>query len=132
MQFIGLPQTAYWLNRYVRLYVSGIRGAEPDPVLQRKIEDNIDREKREIGYLEPEIFKGRRFVGRWFSTIIPPDSKRIKRRQFPFSDKIPYTEPMGRRVFQGLREDVYQSLLRLDPIANVARDRVVNLRNGRA
>lgn len=126
LQFIGLPRTSYFLNETAKEELPR-RKAPPVEQLPPVVIRQIIEEKQEIGYLEPLFYGGQRYVGRWFSTILPPESRRYAKTKFRLADKTPYTEPLGTRIFQGLRDDVYQSLIRLAPVSDIARDQVIEL-----
>lgn len=105
LQFIGLPRSAYHLNRYALDYLAGRR------LLYRTIMD----EKHDEGFLEKVIVEGDLFLGRWFETWLPKDSKRYK-RLYDRDKEIRSPVSVGKRyVFQGLRQDIYRAGLSHEP-----------------
>lgn len=105
LQFIGLPDSAFHLNKYARKYL------ESKESIYRRILD----EKQERGYLESIFVEGDEFLGRWFDSWLPKESKRYI-KQYILEDSLKINLQKGKRfVFQGLRRDVYESGLEFEP-----------------
>jgi hypothetical protein len=66
LQYIGLPETAYQLNRYAQSYLKN----------KRSLSKAILDEKQEIGILEKIEISGDVFLGRWFDFWLPASSKK--------------------------------------------------------
>lgn len=98
LQFIGLPRSAYQLNAHARDYLSN----------KQSLYKTIIDEKQERGFLTTLTVNGDEFLGRWFDSWLPKESKRymklyekLKRTDVPItSEKC--------RIFQGIRRDVYE------------------------
>ena len=105
LQFVGLPDSAYHLNKYARQYLDS----------KKSIYKRILSEKEERGFLEPIIVEGDEFLGRWFDSWLPKESKRYK-KQYAKEDKLKVILQKGKRfIFQGLRRDVYEAGLEPEP-----------------
>lgn len=105
LQFIGLPRSAYHLNRYALEYLAGRRWLYP----------TIMDEKHDEGFLEKVVIEGDVFLGRWFDTWLPKESKRYK-RLYDKEKQIQSPVSVGKRyVFQGLRQDIYRAGLSHEP-----------------
>lgn len=114
LQFVGLPRSAFHLNLFARDYLAGNRS------LYRTIID----EKMERGFLEPIHIGNDEFLGRWFYSWLPMESRRYGRLIKDFGTRN--LEGARLSVFQGMRRDVYEAGLTEDPfsqplIANDAR-----------
>jgi len=105
LQFVGLPDSAFHLNKYARKYLDS----------KKSIYKKIIREKEERGFLESIFVDGDEFLGRWFDSWLPKESKRY-RKLYEKEDKITICLQKGKRfVFQGLRRDVYEAGLESEP-----------------
>lgn len=108
LQYIGLPRSAYYLNRFAREYLDS----------QMSVYKTIFSEKDERGYLNSITIEGDEFLGRWFDNWLPKGSKRYK-RLYGWSLESQLSIPVRRRsVFQGVRRDVYESGLLPAPFSN--------------
>ena len=107
LQFVGLPDSAYHLNLYARDYLSN----------RRSIYKTIITEKRERGFLKSVIIDGDEFLGKWFDSWIPKDSKRYKKllKREKKIERSLFSQ--RRRLFQGLRRDVYEAGLSPNPFS---------------
>ncbi len=108
LQYIGLPRSAYHLNRFALDYLHN----------RKSIYKTIFEEKAERGYLESVTIEGDVFLGRWFSDWLPEESKRYKhlyKRKPEF--KLTQSD-LRRSVFQGVRRDVYDAGLAPDPFSH--------------
>lgn len=97
LQFVGLPKSAFALNQYARAYLKG----------ERKVGETILDEKQAAGYLDTETLGGNRYYGRWFEEIAPKDSRRYNEELYGKELLRRFDDGKKRKVFQGLREDVY-------------------------
>jgi hypothetical protein len=107
LQYIGLPETAYQLNKYAQAYLKNKRA------LSKAILD----EKQDIGILEKLEIGGDEFLGRWFDFWLPKSSKKYE--IFTTDEnmtKIVSIIPKI-RIFQGLRRDIFRSLNQTDPFS---------------
>jgi hypothetical protein len=99
LQFVGLPQSAFLLNTYAKKYLKG----------EMVIADTILDEKDTTSYLEVQELGGQRYFGRWFSTIIPENSTHYDMGRYRRWLAETNEHLRRRRVFQGMREDVYRA-----------------------
>ena len=107
LQFIGLPKSAYRLNRYARKYLSN----------KQSLYKTIREEKQEQGALIALNAEGDTFIGRWFDSWLPVESKRYM-KLYEESKKIEALITSEKyRVFQGIRRDVYESGLTAEPFS---------------
>jgi len=97
LQFVGLPKSAFALNRYALSYLKG----------ERIVGDTILSEKQVDGYLETEHLGDRRYFGRWFEEVAPKGSKRYSEKRYGKKVLDRFDGDKRRRVFQGMRDDVY-------------------------
>lgn len=97
LQFIGLPRSALQLNRYALRYLKG----------ERQISNTIQLEKELAGRLDVEFFGGHEYVGRWFQTVAPENSKRYSKERYGEEKLSEFRGTENRRVFQGLRRDIF-------------------------
>jgi len=105
LQFIGLPRSAFQLNRYALRYLKG----------ERQISNTIQLEKELDGGLDVEFFGGREYVGRWFKTVAPEGSKRYPKKRYGEERLSELRGNTNRRLFQGLRRDIFQSGMSPEP-----------------
>lgn len=107
LQYIGLPRSSYFLNLYAREYLDQ----------RRSVNRTIFDEKAERGYLESITIKGDEFLGRWFHSWLPTQSKRHQ-RLYEKASKLQLDETSkSRSVFQGIRRDVYEAGLTSEPFS---------------
>jgi len=107
LQFVGLPRAAYQLNAYAREYLAG----------KQSIYKTILDEKKDRGFLKSLIIEGDEFLGRWFDSWLPKESKRYKKLYERIKlFKIPQVSEK-RKIFQGMRRDVYESGLTDKPFS---------------
>jgi len=121
LQYIGLPKSAYKLNAYARQYL----------LKKRSLRKTITEEKEDIGYLTSLTIDGDQFLGRWFDSWVPTDSKKYKnltKREMMLND---YLSRSGRSVFQGLRRDVYLSGLDPEPFSSPLLDTLTTTQYGK-
>lgn len=97
LQFVGLPRSAFLLNTYARRYLRG----------EKTISATIIEEKEQIGYLESLHIGGQRYFGRWFDTVVPENSLRYSADRYSKWLGETNERRRRRRVFQGMRDDVY-------------------------
>lgn len=97
LQFVGLSKSAFALNRYARAYLKG----------ERMVGSTILSEKQVHGYLDTEHLGGTRYFGRWFDEVAPKDSVRYTEEKYGKKFLDQFNGRQRRRVFQGMREDVY-------------------------
>ncbi len=97
LQFVGLPNSAFALNRYAKAYLKG----------ERRINQTILSEKQSAGYLTTETFGNNRYYGRWYDTVVTEGSSRYSEERYGETFLRQYKNSNLRRVFQGMREDVY-------------------------
>ncbi len=105
LQFIGLPRSAYHLNAHAREYLSD----------RQSLYSTIIDEKRERGFLDILSVGGDEFLGRWFGSWLPRESKRY-RKLYEKEKRIDV--PLlhrKRNIFQGIRRDIYDSGLTEKP-----------------
>lgn len=69
LQYVGLPRSAYRLNRFARAYLDKRMSAY----------QKYFRENDEFSNLETIALGGDEFLGRWFDNWLPASSKRYKR-----------------------------------------------------
>jgi hypothetical protein len=106
LQYLGLTKSAYMLNRHAINYFKG----------KREIRSTILDEKSLIGFLDTESFSSERYLGRWFDKINPETGRRSKARYGgKFTRRFGNGSP--RRVFQGIREDVYRAAFGEQPFS---------------
>lgn len=99
LQFVGLPKSAFYLNRYARKYLKG----------ERLVGDTILSEKQTAGFLSTETFGNERYFGRWFNTVSPEGSKRYTEERYGKKLLKRFDWKIRPKVFQGMREDVYRA-----------------------
>jgi len=105
LQYLGLPESAYYLNRYAMEYLHG----------RKSIYKRIMDEKRTTGFLDSIRVTGDTFLGRWFNRWIPVESKRYK-HMYDKIKKYPSIQEFARcSVFQGVRRDVYEACVAPEP-----------------
>ncbi len=107
LQFVGLPFSAYHLNLYAMDYLKN----------RPSIHKTMIREKGDRDLLESITIGGDEFLGRWFDSWVPKDSKRYKKlaeREKRLGGSLFSKE---RIVFQGLRRDIYESGLEPEPFS---------------
>lgn len=108
LQFVGLPKSAFALNRYALSYYKG----------ERRVGDTILSEKQVDGYLVTEHFGGRRYFGRWFEDVAPKDSPRYREDRYSKKETYRFDMDKKRKVFQGIREDVYFAGFEKEPFTH--------------
>lgn len=108
LQFIGLPQSAYRLNRYAQKYLDD----------RNAIYQTIMDEKSREGLLTPITVNDSVFLGRWFRNWIPEGSKRYKKYSSVSTKSLSQEFNTNIRVFQGVRRDIYQSLFTDEPLTH--------------
>ena len=100
-----MPDSAYHLNKYARQYLES----------KKIIYKRIIREKEDRGFLESIMVESDEFLGRWFDSWLPKESKRY-RKQYAKEEKLKVSLQKGKRfVFQGLRRDIYEAGLEPEP-----------------
>jgi len=99
LQFVGLPKSAFLLNAYAKKYLRG----------ERRISKTILDEKALAGYLTSLQIGEFRYFGRWFDTVVPEQSKSAKKDRYRRFLRQGRRGIGQRRVFQGMREDVYRA-----------------------
>jgi hypothetical protein len=108
LQFVGLPKSSFALSRYARAYFRG----------KRAIGETILREKEADGYLDTEYFGNRRYFGRWFEHVAPEGSARYPEERYGEELLKRLDGDTRRRVFQGIRDDVYHAGFDGEPFAH--------------
>jgi hypothetical protein len=114
LQFVGLPRSAYLLNIRALDYLND----------RRSIYKTIIDEKEERGYLTPVYIAGDEFLGRWFDTWVPEGSSRYGHLEIEEELLTREDGDDTRRVFQGMRRDVYEAGLQREPFAQPLLDRI--------
>ncbi len=104
LQFLGLPKSAYELNRYALEYLKEGRN------IRRTVLD----EKEQIGYLQTETFENESYYGRWFDKAFP-DSMKTDKRNLPEVTHMLLSQYQRIKVFQGIRADVYHQYFGEEP-----------------
>lgn len=107
LQFIGLPDSAYRLNRYARDYL----------YFGKSLRRTIIDEKRREGFLKSLKVGGDEFLGRWFDSWLPKHSKRYS-RLYGKEKELDQFLGRGRSVFQGVRKDVYEAAMMTEPFSH--------------
>lgn len=107
LQYIGLPESAYLLNRYTLKYLKD----------KQAIYNVIMNEKSQSSFLASILVGNDVFLGRWFTGWFPEGSKRYKKLAMRTSKLIPSEKTRKIRVFQGVRRDFYQSLFTKEPFS---------------
>jgi hypothetical protein len=105
LQYIGLPKSAYHLNRYALDYLHNRIN------LQKTIMD----EKAEFGFLTTITVNDDEFVGRWFTSWLPENSNKYKKQKYEKEANLLVKGEINFRVFQGVRRDIYRSGFDNDP-----------------
>jgi hypothetical protein len=107
LQYVGLPRSSYYLNRYAREYLH----------TRRSVYRTILDEKADRGHLESVTIDGDEFLGRWYDNWLPDRSKRYQ-RLYNMALKLEFADTSKRRsVFQGIRRDVYEAGLTSEPFS---------------
>jgi hypothetical protein len=99
LQFIGLPDSAYELNNYAREYLQS----------KRPLRKRIMEEKYRRGRLESVRIEGDEFLGRWFDSWLPKESKRYAKLYNKEQSLRIRLHKGQRHIFQGLRRDFFES-----------------------
>ena len=107
LQYVGLPKSAYKLNRYALEYLYN----------RKSIYKTIIEEKNERGYLQSVTINGDEFLGRWFDSWLPKDSLRYKSLYETEKNLHITVSGKHRSVFQGVRRDVYEDGLTHKPFS---------------
>ncbi len=108
LQYVGLPQSAYYLNRYAMDYLYG----------RRSVYRTLINEKEKRGYLKSINIDGDEFLGQWFDSWLPKESVRYK-RFYEKEKKTFFIKGSGHRsVFQGIRRDIYEAGLQPEPFSH--------------
>lgn len=105
LQYIGLPRSAYQLNRFTQKYLND----------RNALYQIIMEEKSRTEFLTPVTVGGDVFLGRWFTEWLPKDSKRYKKLSSRTTSLR--TKQNKIRVFQGIRRDIYRSLFTTKPVS---------------
>ena len=108
LQYIGLPKSAYILNTVARKYLKG----------ERDVRSAIQDEKDLEGTLDLERFGGQTYVGRWFNTVAPEASKRYSKKRYGEERLSKFRNTSNRRVFQGLRRDIFRAGMGFEPFTH--------------
>jgi len=108
LQFVGLPRSAFLLNTYAKRYWRG----------EKQIGVTIMEEKEQIGFLETLQLGNHRYFGRWFDTVAPEQSARYKAERYNKWLEKTDARQRRRRVFQGMREDVYYAGFEGEPFSH--------------
>lgn len=108
LQYIGLPDSAFKLLQYSRKYLEG----------KKEISHAIAEEKSDRGFLTSIEIEGDTFLGRWYSTWLPPDSTKYKKMNE--EKKVYYSSQTTSniRVFQGIRRDIFRAGLEPEPFSH--------------
>lgn len=106
LQFLGLTKSAYMLNRHAIEYFKG----------KREIRRTILDEKSQYGFLDTMSFSGERYYGRWFDKINPDVGPRSRSR-YGEGFLRDFGKGGPKRVFQGIREDVYHAAFGEQPFS---------------
>jgi hypothetical protein len=107
LQYIGLPKSAYQLNRFTLKYLND----------KKALYQTILEEKNQTEFLISVTVGNDVFLGRWFTDWLPEGSKRYKKlasRNSSISSKIKSNKI---RIFQGVRRDIYRSLFTDEPFS---------------
>ncbi|HQN24751.1 MAG TPA: hypothetical protein PK123_07540 [Bacteroidales bacterium] len=107
LQFVGLPKSAFLLNRYALDFLKGYRN----------VGKTILNEKENDGYLTTESFQNEKYFGRWFETVVSEGSKRYKEDRYGKDFLSRFNNTQSRKVFQGMREDVYRAGFNGEPFS---------------
>jgi hypothetical protein len=107
LQFLGLPKSAYELNRYALEYLKG----------ERNIRRAILDEKEQIGYLQTESFGGDNYLGRWFDRIFP-DTEKTDRKNHSELSLGSITQTRSIKVFQGIQSNIYREYFGETPFSH--------------
>lgn len=108
LQFIGLPRSAFKLNSYAMDYLSN----------KQSIYKTIVDEKQERGFLSTASVSGDQFLGRWFDSWLPKESQRYKKLYEKAKTIDAPTISEKRKVFQGVRRDIYEAGLTKEPFSH--------------
>jgi hypothetical protein len=84
---------------------------------KRSLYHTIIAEKEDVGYLTPLIIGGDEFLGRWFDSWLPEESPRYQHLMLYEGSLTEQLRAKKRRVFQGLRRDIYDSGLEPEPFS---------------
>lgn len=106
LQFVGMPQSAFRLNNYAKQYWRG------GPVVSRTVIEEDEVEDLEILELGEH-----RYFGRWFDSVVPEHSRRYSAERYRSILRGTGERLHLRRVFQGMREDVYRAGFEGDPFS---------------
>jgi hypothetical protein len=110
LQFIGLPESAYRLNLYAQAYLNK----------RLSVYKTVMDEKTRMGFLSSVIVDDDEFFGRWFSYWLPENSKRYKNLLNKEKQQKPIWEASrARRVFQGVRRDIFESGFGIKPFSHM-------------
>ncbi len=107
LQYVGLPKSAYLLNRYALEYLYD----------RRSIYHTIIDEKNERGYLDSINIEGDEFLGRWHDSWLPKESVRYERLYKREKERSNIQSGKRRLIFQGVRRDVYDAGLKPEPFS---------------
>jgi len=107
LQFVGLPKSAFALNRHARAYLKG----------ERAVGETILDKKQLDGYLDTEDFGGSRYFGRWFEDVAPQGSTRYSEDRYGKKLLDQFDGKRQRKVFQGMRDDVYHAGFEGEPFS---------------
>ena len=105
LQYIGLPRSAYYLNRYAREYLHD----------RMSVYRPMFSQEQEEARLTSLMIDGDAFVGQWFESWLPRDSRRYKRLYGRIAESELSAALRSRSVFQGVRSDIYKTGLPPSP-----------------
>lgn len=108
LQFVGLPKSAFALNRYALAYLKG----------EKVVGTTIMSEKQIDGFLAIETLGGDKYFGRWFDSVAPKGSRRYSEERYDKKLFALVEGDLRRRVFQGMREDVYHAGFSGEPFSH--------------
>ncbi len=117
LQYIGLPESAYKLNRFALKYLDD----------RNALYQTVMDEKSQTEFLTSVTVNDDVFVGRWFTDWFPEGSKRYKKLASRKSSLTLRANRNKTRVFQGVRRDIYRSLFTNKPFSqNLLGRRTIN------
>jgi hypothetical protein len=103
-QFVGLSKSAFLLNRYALAHFGGATDEEMKMRAEVQADNDLEEETLQI-----ETFQNEGYFGRWFAGIAPEGSRRYREDRYGRQLVDRFDQGLPRRVFQGIREDIYHA-----------------------